>query len=50
MKEWLDSIRKPNKDIKISKKIIYSLLILLLGIILGVFSKWLDNLSINDEI
>lgn len=26
MKEWLDSIRKPNKDIKISKKIIYSLL------------------------
>ena len=50
MKEWLDSIRKPNKDIKISKKIIYSLLILLLGIILGVFSKWLDNLAINDEI
>lgn len=50
MKEWLDSIRKPNKDIKISKKIIYSLLILLLGIILGVFSKWLDNLSIYDEI
>lgn len=50
MKEWLDSIRKPNKDIKISKKIIYSLLILLLGIILGVFSKWLDNLSINDAI
>lgn len=50
MKDSLDSIRKPNKDIKISKKIIYSLLILLLGIILGVFSKWLDNLSINDEI
>lgn len=50
MKEWFDSIRKPNKDIKISKKIIYSLLILLLGIILGVFSKWLDNLTIYDEI
>ncbi|MCM1288191.1 MAG: hypothetical protein NC240_07750 [Clostridium sp.] len=50
MKEWLDNIRKPNKDIKISKKIINSLLILLLGIILGVFSKWLDNLAINDEI
>ena len=50
MKEWLDSVRKPNKDIKISKKIVYSLLILLLGIILGVFSKWLDNLSINDAI
>lgn len=50
MKEWLDSIRKPNKDIKVSKKIIHSLLILLLGIILGVFSKWLDNLSINDAI
>lgn len=50
MKEWLDSIRKPNKDIKMSKKIIYSLLMLLLGIILGVFSKWLDNLGINDTI
>ena len=50
MKEWLDNIRKPNKDIKISKKIIYSLLILLLGIILGVFSKWLDNFAINDAI
>ena len=50
MKQWLDNIRKPNKDIKISKKIIYSLLIILLGIILGVFSKWLDNLPINDEI
>ncbi len=50
MKKWLDNIRKPNKDIKMSKKIIYSLLILLLGIILGVFSKWLDNLPINDAI
>ena len=50
MKEWLDNIRKPNKDIIISKKIIYSLLILLLGISLGVFSKWLDNLAINDAI
>ena len=50
MKNWLDNIRKPNKEIKISKKIINSLLILVLGIILGAFSKWLDNMAIDDMI
>ena len=50
MKTYLDSIRKPYKDIKLSKKIINSLLILALGIILGIFSKWLDNMTIVDTI
>lgn len=50
MKEWLNKIRTPEINVKLSDKIIYSILILFSGIGLGVFSKWLDNLSINDEI
>ena len=50
MKAWLYKIRTPKRDIKLSTQITYSILILLLGIILGVFSKWLDNMSINDAI
>lgn len=42
--------RIPNKDIPMKDKIIHTLLIFLLGILLGVFSKWLDNLSIDDTI
>ncbi len=50
MKEFLNKIRTPDKNTKIKSKIINTLLIFLLGIILGIFSKWLDNLGINDEI
>lgn len=50
MKEFLNKIRTPDKNMKIKSKIINTLLIFLLGIILGIFSKWLDNLGINDEI
>lgn len=50
MREWLDKIRIPNKNLKVSQKILYSILILLFGILLGIFSKWLDNMSINDAI
>ena len=50
MKVWLYKIRTPNRDIKLSVQIIYSILILMLGIMLGMFSKWLDNTSINDMI
>ena len=50
MRKWLEQVRKPYKKLSISKSIIISILILLLGIALGIFSKWLDNLSINDGI
>ena len=50
MKAWLYKIRTPNRDIKLSLQITYSILILLFGIALGVFSKWLDNMGINDAI
>lgn len=50
MKAWLYKIRTPNRDIKLSLQITYSLLILLFGVALGVFSKWMDNMGINDAI
>ena len=50
MKKFLDKIRTPDKTLKTSKKIINTILIFLLGIVLGIFSKWLDNLGINDAI
>lgn len=50
MKKFLNKIRTLDKNTKIKSKIINTLLIFLLGIILGIFSKWLDNLGINDEI
>ena len=46
----MNKIRIPDKNIKIKDKIISIFLIFLLGVILGIFSKWLDNLSINDSI
>lgn len=50
MKKYLDKIRIQKTNINISTKIINSILMLLLGIALGCFSKALDNLSINDTI
>ncbi len=49
MKAWLYKVRTPNRE-KLSAQIAYSILILLLGITLGIFSKWLDNTGINDAI
>lgn len=50
MKDFFNKIRTPDKTIKTSKKIINTILIFLLGIILGVFSKWLDNMAIDNTI
>ena len=50
MKARLYKVRAPKKDIKLPIQITYSILVLLFGIVLGVFSKWLDNTPINDTI
>lgn len=50
MKELLNKIRTPNPNVSTKNKIINTLLIFLMGIVLGVFAKFLDNLSINSDI
>ncbi len=46
----MDKIRVPAPTLGRRQKIINTIAILGLGIILGVFSKWLDGLAINDAI
>lgn len=50
MEKDLKEIRNPNKSLKMKNKIINTFLIFLFGVILGVLSKWLDNLSIDDSV
>lgn len=50
MKKWTETIRVPDTNITLSVKITHSVLILLLGIALGIFSKWLDILTIDDAV
>ena len=42
MKEFLNKIRVPDENTTMKSKIVNTILIFLLGIILGLFSKWLD--------
>ena len=50
MVSFLDNIRTPKSNLTNFKKILNSSIIFILGASLGIFSKWLDNLSINDNI
>lgn len=50
MKDFFNKIRTPDTDINRKQKIMLPFFMLLLGIVLGIFSKWLDNLSIDDTI
>ena len=50
MEKDFKKIRIMNKSIKMQNKIINTFLIFLFGMILGIFSKWLDNLSIDDSV
>jgi hypothetical protein len=50
MKDILNSIRKADNSLILKNKIINTTLIFIFGILLGIFSKWLDNLAINNSI
>lgn len=47
MEEFLNNIRNTGNEIPVSRKIINTVLILCLGIVLGTFSKFLDNTASN---
>ena len=48
MKTFLNNIRYKEKSISFSKQIRNTIAILFLGIVLGIFSKFLDNTASND--
>ena len=50
MISFLEKVRTSNNNLTTFNKVRNSIIILLFGIVLGVFSKWLDNLAINDSI
>lgn len=50
MIKCLNKVRMYNGNIKYKSKFVSTSLIFLLGILLGVFAKWLDNLSIDNTI
>ncbi len=45
---WLRKIREPKKTVSLTKKLLFSLLILLFGIAMGVGSKMLDTMAFNE--
>ena len=44
----LDKVRTPQNDISVKKKVLYSVLVLALGIVLGTVSKALDEAAVNE--
>ena len=50
MIEILTKIREQDKTLVFSKKVINTFIVLVFGIVLGIFSKLLDNTPLNDSI
>ena len=49
IRDWLYRIRAPKRTEK-KNAVIATVLFLLVGIVLGMFAKWLDNLALDDTI
>ena len=49
VKERLNQIRTPNRC-SIKSALISATLIFVVGVVLGIFSKWLDNLALDSTI
>lgn len=50
MTRFLKQIREGDTTLAFSKKVFNTVMILILGVLLGVFSKWLDNTPLSDDI
>ena len=50
MMNYFKNIRKVENNLKLKNKIINTVMLFLLGVVLGILSKWLDNLSIDSSI
>lgn len=50
MRTTLDNCRKSSPDKNLRKEIVATSFILLFGVVLGIFAKWLDTLSVDDTI
>ncbi len=48
MKEILNNIRMPKENISLKKKVCITVCMVLCGLLLGVFQKWLDGVACND--
>ena len=47
---FLKPKREGDTTLTFSKKVLNTIMILILGVLLGVFSKWLDNTPLNDDV
>lgn len=50
MMDFLKKVRTSNYDLTNLKKVRNSIIIFIVGIALGIFSKWLDNLALSNDI
>ena len=48
--KFLKQIREGDTSVEFSKKVLNTVMILILGVLLGVFSKWLDNLPLDYDV
>lgn len=50
MMNFLNKVRISNTNLTTLRKVINSTIIFIIGVILGIFSKWLDSLTLSDSV